>query len=118
MSYKKSVPIKRLKNQFGSGAAGKAAGDAAAKNLFSAISKKAPVDSGKLRRSVDVRPIIRTKNPRLEVTTRDYGLYQDLGTRKGVPRTGFVTDTAKTQRSSFETAGKRAGKRAAKDQRK
>ena len=109
--YVTTYPIKRLTNQFGKGAAGQAAGRAAARNVKPGIKSASPVKTGGLKRSVKVKAVVKTDNPRLEVETRDYGLYQDKGTRSGVPRTGFVTDTVKQNRDLWEAAGRKAGVR-------
>jgi len=107
-----SYPAKRIVKQLG-GLTKKNRGhlNAEARNLQAQIkaSGDVPVDTGLLTRSVKVE-FVGGKNPRMDVRTVDYGLYQHEGTSHGVPATKFSVPTIKGGRRDWEAAVRQRAK--------
>lgn len=109
----KIYPAKRVVQQIG-GLTKKNRGhlNAEARNLQTNIksSGDVPEATGRLKRSVKVQ-FVGGSNPRFELKTEDYGLYQHDGTRTGVPATKFGDKHIKDERQSWEAAVRERAKR-------
>jgi len=107
--HQEEIPAKRLANQLSSKTATqKRAGmNAAAHELQGAIKLTTPVDTGELQRSVTVRAVVQTPNPRFVVETAQHGLFVEHGTRNMLARP-FIRNTSAHTRSAWEAAGREA----------
>ncbi len=85
-----------------------------AKKIQAAIKSFAPVDTGKLKRSVAVRGVARGNKPRIEVKTTHYGQYVEFGTRNMAAQP-YIRPVVKGMRKDWERELK---KEAAKSQKR
>lgn len=105
--HRETIAGKRLVAQYGKGKRGRAAMDAAAADLERRISANVPVRDGVLRDSVTVKAVVKTDNPRFEVTTVKHGLYVERGT-KNMRAQRPIRNTAEGERRAYEQAGRSA----------
>ncbi len=70
-----------------------------------------PVDTGRLQRSVKVK-FVGGKDPRFTTETVEHGLFQNEGTRKGVPARRFLEESLSgTGRQVWEASARKRAKR-------